>query len=201
MQGAIVCAWRQTIQGVHCTTTHAPVVTWTTIRFSLIRSLVHKWHTHQIDFALAFPQASMSHNLCVHTPERFKVQNNKLTLDKDVRNPFKANHKLKLSQNLHGLKDAGATWFEHLRKGPLECGFHQSQVDPCPFHKKDLILTACVDDCAIMTPKPHSMDDFIASMKTECKLEDEGIMNACLGMNVTRPNQCQMKLNQPALLQ
>ena len=103
----------QTIQGVHCTSECAPVVTWTTMRFLLILSLVHEWHARQIDFALACPQAKVSHNLFMHTPEQFKVTNGSLSLVKDVTNPFKADHKLKPLQNLCGLKDAGATWFEH----------------------------------------------------------------------------------------
>ena len=190
----------QTIQGVHYTSTHAPVVTWTTIRFLLILSLVHKWHTRQIDFVLAHPQAKVSHDLFMHIPERFKVLNNQLSLDKDATNPFKADHKLKLLQNLCGLKDAGATWFEHLRAGLLKRDFVQSQVDPCLFYKKDLILIIYVDDCIIMTPKPELVDEFIASMKTEYKLEDEGDINAYLGINVTRPAQGKIKLNQPALI-
>ena len=52
----------QTKEGVHYTNTFAPVVTWTTIRFLLILSLVHNWHTRQIDFVLAYPQAKVSHN-------------------------------------------------------------------------------------------------------------------------------------------
>ena len=55
----------QTQEGVHYTNTFAPVVTWTTIRFLLILSLVHGWHTRQINFVLAYPQAKVSHDLYV----------------------------------------------------------------------------------------------------------------------------------------
>ena len=123
----------QTIQGVHYTSTYAPVVTWTTIRFLLILSLVHNWHTRQIDFVVACPQAKVSHDLFMHIPERFRVLNDQLVLDKEAKEPFKARHKLKLLQNLYGLKDAGATWFEHVRKGLLDREFVQSLVDPCLF--------------------------------------------------------------------
>ena len=47
----------QTIQGLHYQNTYAPVVTWTTIRFLLTLSLINNWHTRQIDFILAYPQA------------------------------------------------------------------------------------------------------------------------------------------------
>ena len=190
----------QTIKGIHYTNTFAPVVTWTTIRFLLILSLVHNWHTRQIDFVLAYPQAKVSHDLYMHIPERFRVEDNQLKLDKESRNPFKAQHKLRLLQNLCGLKDAGATWFSHLQKGLLKRKFKQSEVGPCLFYKKDLILIIYVDDCILMTPKPALVDEFLASMKTEYKLEDEGDISAHLGINVTRPAHDVIKLNQPALI-
>ena len=38
-------------------------------------------------------------------------------------------------------------------------------------------------------------------MKKDYKLEDEGDISAYLGINVTRPTQNTIKLNQPALIQ
>ena len=190
----------QTVQGIHYTNTFAPVVTWTTIRFLLILSLVHNWHTRQLDFILAYPQAKVSHDLYMHVPEKFTVSNDKLTLDQDAPPPFKQRHKLKLLQNLYGLKDAGATWFNHLKQGLLRRDFKQSEVDPCLFYKTDLVLIVYVDDCIMMTPKPNLVDEFIKDMQREYKLEDEGDINAYLGINVTRPTSKTIKLNQPALI-
>ena len=45
--------------------TRAPVVTWTAIRFLLTASLINDWHTRQIDFVLAHPQAKVSHETSV----------------------------------------------------------------------------------------------------------------------------------------
>ena len=73
-------------------------------------------------------------------PEKFKVQNNKLVPDANAESPWRQRHKLKLIQNLYGLKDAGATWFNHLKKGLLERDFVQSDVDSCLFYKKDIVL-------------------------------------------------------------
>ena len=149
----------QTEKGVHYANTFAPVVTWTTIRFLLILSLVHGWHTRQIDFVLAYPQAKVSHDLYMLVPEKFKVNNNKLELDQQAPQPWKQRYKMKLLQNLYGLKDAGATWFNHLKTGLLKRGFTQSQVDPCLFFKKDLILITYVDDCILISPHEHLIND------------------------------------------
>ena len=191
----------QTVQGVHCNSTFAPVMTWTTIRFVLILLLVHKWHTHQLDFVLAHPQAKVSHDVCMHIPEKFKVKGDKLALDTNAPSPCKQDHKLRSLQNLCGLKDAGAAWFSPLKEGSIEQHFAQSKVNPCLFHKKDLVSIVCVDDCIMMTPKPELVDKFAADMKHECKLEDEVNISACLGINVTCPAPTAIKLNQPALIQ
>ena len=136
----------------------------------------------------------------MHVPEKFTVSNDKLTLDQNAPPPFKQHHKLKLLQNLYGLKDAGATWFNHLKQGLLRRDFKQSEVDPCLFYKTDLVLIVYVDDCIMMTPKPNLVDEFIKDMQREYKLEDEGDINAYLGINVTRPTSKTIKLNQPALI-
>ena len=58
----------QTIESVHYESTYAPVATWTTIRFLLTASLINNWHTRQIDFVLAHPQAKVSHDVFVLPP-------------------------------------------------------------------------------------------------------------------------------------
>ena len=121
-------------------------------------------------------------------------------LDQDALSPWKQRHKLKLPQNLHGLKDAGAAWHEHLKKGLIKRGFAQSKVDPCPFFKKDPILIAHVDDCVLMSPDKKNVDEFIESMKKDCTLEDEGDVHAHLGVDVTRPSEGVIKPNQPAMI-
>ena len=43
--------------GVHFWETYSPVVQWTSIRMFLILSILQYWHTRQLDFVLAYPQA------------------------------------------------------------------------------------------------------------------------------------------------
>ena len=104
----------QTQEGIHHVNIIAPVVTWTTIQFMLILSLVHVWHTHQIDFTLAYPQAKVSHNSHMLGPEKFQVQNNQPQMDQTAQPRWKQMFKIKLAQNLYRMKDAGTAWFNHL---------------------------------------------------------------------------------------
>ena len=52
--------------------------------FCLSSHLVHNWHTHQINFVLAYPQAKVSHDLYMLLPNKFKVQNGKLQIATEV---------------------------------------------------------------------------------------------------------------------
>ena len=122
-------------------------------RISVVQSTSTNLRPGKIDFALACPQAKVSHDVFMLPPDKFDVQDGKLQLNQTAKPPWKQQHRLKLSQNLHGLKDAGATWFNHLRKGLIEdLKFKQSLVDPCLFCRGQvIILVICVDDC-LMTP-------------------------------------------------
>ena len=48
---------RQTY-GVTYWETFSPVVTWITIRIILLLTIINNWHSRQVDFVLAFPQAN-----------------------------------------------------------------------------------------------------------------------------------------------
>ena len=189
------------IEGVHYTNTFTPVITWTTLRFLLVLSLVHNWHTRQIDFVFAYPQVKVSHDLYMLVPDKLKVQNGKLQMDQTTPPPWQQSYKMKLLQNLYRLKDAIVIWFNHLKKGLLHHGFKQSQVDPCLFYKKDLILITYVNDCILISPNPPLLDEWVADMKRDYTLEDESDINAYLGINVTHPTETSIKVNQPALIQ
>ena len=59
----------------------------------------------------------------------------------DLKHPSDVfSHFYKLLKNLYGLKDAGSTWFEYLKKGLDERDWKQSKVDSCLFTKSGIIL-------------------------------------------------------------
>jgi hypothetical protein len=50
---------KEQIQGVHYEETYAPIVGWATIRFFMTLAIINNWHTRQLDFVQAFPQADI----------------------------------------------------------------------------------------------------------------------------------------------
>jgi Reverse transcriptase (RNA-dependent DNA polymerase) len=61
--------------GVNYWETYAPVVTWAAIRLLLVLALMYRWHTVQIDFVLAYPQAPVECPLYMKIPKGFQIQN------------------------------------------------------------------------------------------------------------------------------
>ena len=90
----------QTIKGVHYKNTYAPVVTWTTIQFLLTLALINNWHTRQVDFVLAYPQAKVSHDVYMLPREKFVCNANSLRHEATAPSPWKQKYRLKLLQNL-----------------------------------------------------------------------------------------------------
>ena len=59
-------------QGVDYWDTYAPVVTWQTVRFFLILSLLLGWRSQQLDFVMAYPQAPAEMPLYLRLPQGYK---------------------------------------------------------------------------------------------------------------------------------
>ncbi len=112
----------QQTKGVTFTDTYSPVVNWFTLRTLLTLSLIKGWHSHSIDFVLAFPQADIKSNVYMRLPFGFHVSKSGKWL-------------LKLIKNVYGLKDAGKTWHDFLKEGLIARGFRPGDVDPCVFYK------------------------------------------------------------------
>jgi hypothetical protein len=161
------------------------------------------WSPRQIDFVLAFPQADTRTNLFMEVPSHFEVQNGELAQNSRAPHPRHQPNVLKLLKNLYGLKDAGLTWFKHLKDGLTARGFKQSLVEPCMFIRGGLILLVYVDDCVAICPNQAPITDFIDSMRADYVLTDEGGISAYLGIQVeckqTR-NGPKYHLTQPALI-
>jgi hypothetical protein len=54
--------------------TYAPVVTWYTVRLLLILSILLGWHTRQIDFVLAYPQADIEYDMYMELPKGIETK-------------------------------------------------------------------------------------------------------------------------------
>ena len=82
--------------GQHYDQTYAPVATWNSIRTLMIMSALHNWHTRQIDYVLAFPQAPVERTIYMKIPRGFKIQ------DGDTKDYI-----LQLHRNVYGQHQAG----------------------------------------------------------------------------------------------
>ena len=139
--------------GEHYTETYSPVIGWSTIRLFLILSLIFGWHTRQIDFVLAYPQATIEKPLYMELPPGIRM-------DVD-----KKEYVLKLLKNLYGQKQAGRVWNKHLIKGLLELGFQQSKVDDCLLYRGSLALLIYVDDTIICSKNKADIDTLIEQLR------------------------------------
>ena len=139
--------------GVNYWETYAATLSWPPIRFLLTLSILRGWHTRQLDFTMAYPQADIEVPLYMDIPKGFTFNGSKRT------------HCLKLLKNLYGQKQAGRTWHLHLRQGMMDLGFVQSEVDDCIFYRGDVIFMVYVDDAIFMGPDSSAIDKCIEDMK------------------------------------
>jgi hypothetical protein len=113
----------QQTYGVNYQETFSPVVIWfSTIRLTLVLSLVYQWKTRQIDFyqwktrqidfVLAFLQADVKCELYMELPRGLIFEG----CHRDT-------HCLELLKNLYGQKQAGRVWHEYLVEGLIERHF------------------------------------------------------------------------------
>ena len=141
-------------KGVNYEETYSPVAMWTSIRTLLVLSILNKWHTRQVDFVLAFPQAPIEYELFMKLPLGIKIDG--------VSN---RTHCLQLLRNLYGQKQAGRVWNRFLVEGLLNIGFTPSKVDECVFYKGNVIFFVYVDDGCFIGPNKDEIDQASADLK------------------------------------
>ena len=101
-------------QGVVYQDFYAPVSCFDTVRLILILTLVHKWHSCQIDCISAFPQAPIERETFTRIPPGMQVDGNP------------SDYCLQLHKNLYGRKQAGKVWHDYLLQKLHNIGFRQS---------------------------------------------------------------------------
>eukprot|EP00978_Attheya_sp_CCMP212_P035604 scaffold155678_cov30-Attheya_sp.AAC.2 len=108
-------------KGINYWETYSPMVTWNSIRIFLILAIVNNWHTRQIDFVLAYPQADVECDMYMEIPRGFQLPAGENSKD----------YALKLRRNLYGAKQASRVWAQYLTKGLIARGSVQSKIDEC----------------------------------------------------------------------
>jgi len=170
--------------------TYAPVVTWYTVRLLLILSILLKWHTRQIDFILAYPQADIEYDMYMELPKGIETKHGN-----------GKTHVLKLLKNLYGQKQAGRVWNQHLHTRLIELGFKQSTIDECLYFRGTLLFVVYVDDGILASKSQEEIEKAIKDIRNAgCDVDDQGNIKDYLGVNVEKLPDGRIKLSQPHLI-
>ena len=142
--------------------TYSPMVNWFSIRLLLIRAMLFKRSTRQVDFTMVFPQADIEFPLFMKIPPGIKLKG------KDKRNKV-----LELKKNLYGQRQGSRVWSLHLANKLRKLNFQQSDADECIFYRDDIIFFFYVDDMILLCPDSNKIDKAIKQLKqSELELED-----------------------------
>jgi hypothetical protein len=174
--------------GINYWETYAATLSWPPIRFMLTVSLIKGWHTRQIDFTLAYPQADIECDMYMEIPLGFSFNGSRKT------------HVLLLIKNLYGQRQAGRTWQQHLNKGLAENGFTPSVADECVWYHGNVTFMYYVDDGIFIGPCSKEIDKIIKSLQRTFNLTDEGDISDYLGIKVTHLPDNRISLTQPHLI-
>jgi Reverse transcriptase (RNA-dependent DNA polymerase) len=178
-------------EGIDYDQTYSPVVTWPSIRLLLTLTLVNKWHTRQIDFVQAYPQAPIERDMYMEVPKGFDI------IDGDP----EGDYVLQVHQNIYGQKQAGRVWNHYLVEHLLTIGFVQSEHDPCVFYKGRSIYILYTDDSILAGPDEQELDSIIQHMKdVGLNITSEGGIEDFLGINIARQHDGSFILTQQRLI-
>ena len=177
--------------GVDYEETYAPVTSWRSIRLLLTMVAMRRWHTLQLDYVLAFPQAPVERDLYMAIPKGF-------TMNKG--DPSK--YALHIHKNIYGQKQAGRVWNQYLVKKLVdEVGFTQSKIDECLFYKGGVIYALYTDDSIIAGASKDEVAEVVESIKEAgLNVTIEGTLEDFLGVNIDRKDDGTIHLTQPHLI-
>jgi Reverse transcriptase (RNA-dependent DNA polymerase) len=158
----------------------------------LILVAQHDWHTIQIDYVLAFPQAPIERTLYMEIPKGFELEDGH-----DC-----ANYVLKLHRNVYGSKNAGRTWYQYLsQKLVEEVGFVQSKIDDCVYYKGMVMYVLYTNDSILAGPYRNDIEQVITDIQlANLNITMEGDIQDFLGINISRQEDRSIHLSQPQLI-
>ena len=170
--------------------TYAPVASWNSIRLLLALTTIHKWHTIQIDYVLAFPQAPVERELYMKIPVGFEVPG---------ANPN--DFVLKIHRNIYGQKQAGKVWNSYLVDKLKGLGFKQSTSDECVLYKGNVMYVLYTDDSILAGPDKAELEKVIEEIKASgLNITVEGDLQDFLGVRIDRNEDGTIALTQPQLI-
>ena len=178
--------------GVHYWDTYTPVVTWQTVCFFLILSLLLGWRSRQLDFVMAYPQAPAEMPLYLRLPQGYYHKG-----------MTQKSHALKLKRSVHGQKQAGRVWNKYMDQGMKSIGFTPSKFDPCLYYCKSIIFLVYIDECLVFGPDDQAMDEVVKDLRLSSKnftIYDQGEVGDFLGIQIQTMDDGTIILSQPQLI-
>ena len=178
--------------GVHYWDTYAPVVTWQTVRFFLILSLLLGWCSRQLDFVMTYTQALAEIPLYLCLPQGY-----------NRKGMSRKSHVLKLKCNVYGQKQAGRVWNKYMDEGMKSIGFTPSKYDPCLYYRNSIIFLVYIDDCIVFGPNDKAIDEVVNNVCLSSKnftLDDQGEVGDFLGIQIQTMDDETIVLTQPQLI-
>lgn len=149
----------------------------------------------------AFPQAELSDPVFMRMPQGWYLDSSGILEQHQDPKYHDKDHYIQLKRSLYGCKQATRNWFQHLKKGILAQGFHQSKIDQCLYLRSDCIMVIYTDDCLIFAKNDAVIDDLINNLSTTFHLEDQGRVNDFLGINLAMdPHTKSITLTQTGLI-
>jgi len=180
--------------GINYWETYSPVVSWPVIRLILALAIIKKWHSRQIDYIQAYPQAEAeTDNLYMEVPKGFTLSEGASPKD----------FVLHIKRNVYGQKQGSRVWNHHLVTKLEEAGMRQSDVDDCVFTYKSTIYILYTDDSILVGPSQEEFDEIIAKMRdVGLKITDDGTLGDFLGVKIERDELTDsVTLTQPQLIE
>ena len=178
-------------KGIHYDQTYAPVTSWRFIRLLLILIVQCGWHSKQIDYVLAFPQAPIEREMYMQIPKGFEIEHSS-----------NEEYVLKVHRNVYGQCQASRVWYQYLKnKLVKELNFKQSKVDECIFYRGSTIYMLYTDDSILAGPDKQEIEQIVKDLKmAKLNVTDEGDVQDFLGVNINKHKDGTIHLTQPHLV-
>ena len=177
-------------KGIDYELTYAPVVRWSSIRLALILSILNDWHTVQLDYVHAFPQAPVEKEIHMKIPAGIQLVDGN---NKDFC--------LKMHRNIYGQRQAGRVWNKYLHRILVEeLKFEQSKIDECVYYRGGLIYLLYTDDSILASKDKSEIEVAIQDIeRAGLKITIEGSLKDFLGVNISAREGGEVHMTQPQL--
>jgi hypothetical protein len=178
------------IYGVNYFETFTPIERWFAIRLMIIFGIIFCWAIQQVDFVMAYPQASIEMDIYMELPQGIQTKHGSLR-----------EHVLKLEKNIYRQKQAGRVWNSFLVDKLTSIGFTTSLIDDCVFFCGDIIFMVYIDGGIFLGSDDLQLQEVIKEiLHLGLNIEDQGHPVDYVGVNIKKLKNGSYELTQGALI-